>query len=126
MSKIQKILLVEDNNELRDLYADFLRDKGYQLETAVDGDDALVKAKAFGPELIFLDIMMPNKDGTTALMELRYNADYNATQAKIVLLTNLNVETQVSQEVREEADGFALKSDLGLDDLEALITQFDE
>ena len=122
MVKIQKILLAEDNPKLRNVYTDFLTSNGYSVETAVDGEEVLEKSAAFVPDLIFLDIMMPNKDGFTALTELRHNLQYNATKAKIVLLSNLSVEaSDHAAEANEDADGYAVKADVVLEDLLEII-----
>ena len=125
MPKIQKVLIAEDNPKLREVYTTFLTEQGYTVETAVDGDDALQKSVEFMPDMVFLDVMMPNKDGFTTLTEMRHNLQYNATKAKIVLLTNLSMASNLSEEAKKDADGYALKAEVVLEDLVEMIKSFE-
>lgn len=117
MAGLQKILLVEDNVELRNLYELFLSEHGFQVATAVDGEDGLKVAQTFKPDLVFLDVMMPKMDGFQALKHLRHNAQYNCQKAKIVLLTNLGDAGKVSSSVKEDMDGYVVKAEIELTDL---------
>lgn len=125
MAGLQKILLVEDNNELRELYQIFLIDNGYTVYVAVDGEDGLEKARALQPEFIFLDVMMPKHNGFEVLKILRHDPSYNCTKARIVMLTNLGSVTKVSEEVRRDMDGYVVKAEIQLVDLLDVIHSFD-
>lgn len=116
MAGLQKILLVEDNLELRKMYETFLELNGFKVAVATDGDEGLIAAKQFKPDLIFLDIMMPKKDGFEVLKILRHNPDYNCTRAKIVMLTNLG-DTKVTPDQRHDMDGYVVKADIMLSDI---------
>lgn len=117
MAGLQKILLVEDNAQLIDIYQLFLKDHGFQVATAIDGDQALVAAKDFAPDLIFLDVMMPKRDGFEVLKLLRHQPQYNCTKTKIVLLTNLGDASKVSPQVHKDMDGYVIKAEIVLSDL---------
>lgn len=117
MAGLRKILLVEDNVELRNLYEIFLSYNKYEVATAVDGEDGLRMAKEFKPDLVLLDIMMPKKDGFEVLRILRHEAEYGCTKAKIVLLTNLGDGSKLSAETRRDMDGYVIKAEIVLDDL---------
>lgn len=117
MAGLQKILLVEDNYELRDIYKYFLEQHGYTVKTAIDGDDGLEKAKEFLPDLIFLDIMMPQKNGFEVLKILRTDEYYKNTKTKIVLLTNLGDTSKVTPEINKDIDGYVIKAEIELKDL---------
>lgn len=117
MAGLRKILLVEDNPQLIDIYLYFLRQNGYEVATAIDGDQALETAKTFQPDLIFLDIMMPKKDGFEVLKLLRHNTEFNCTGAKIVMLTNLGDASKVNPEVSKDMDGYVIKAEIVLNDL---------
>jgi signal transduction histidine kinase/CheY-like chemotaxis protein len=65
------VLVVEDDPKARELLSIHLSDAGYQLAYAVDGEEALKKAKELRPAVITLDIMLPKKDGWQVLMELK-------------------------------------------------------
>jgi len=114
---LRKILLVEDNMELRNLYELFLSEHGFEVATAVDGEDGLVKAKEFKPDLIFLDVMMPKIDGFQVLKKLRHDESYGATKTRIVLLTNLGDASKVSPSIRKDMDGYVVKAEIELSDL---------
>ena len=66
-----RILLVDDDSVLLKLYSTRLLKENHQIETANDGQDALKKVQAFKPELIVLDLLMPNMNGFTMLETLR-------------------------------------------------------
>lgn len=124
MAGLQKILLVEDNAELRNLYKMFLEAHGYKIGEAGDGEEGLQVAKAYQPDLIFLDVMMPKKDGFQVLKELRHDESYGCTQTKIVILTNLGDPDKVSPEVQKDMDGYVVKAEIELKDLIEIIKSF--
>lgn len=117
MGGLRKILIVEDSIELRDIYKLFFTQKGFEVETALDGDAGLLKAKEFQPDLVFIDIMMPKRDGYDVLKELRHNPEYGCTKAKLVILTNLGDSSKVSPEVSHDMDGYVIKAEVDLPDL---------
>jgi len=122
---LQKILLVEDNIELRSIYEQYLKRRGYTVTVAVDGEDALRLGKAFQPELVFLDIMMPKIDGLKVLKMLRHDEEYGCTRAKIVLLTNLGDASRVDPKVQKDMDGYVIKAEINLSDLIDIIKSFE-
>ena len=66
-----RVLVVEDHPDSRDMYAEFLRFSGFEVETASDGIAALEKARSFDPGVIVLDIGLPRLDGFSVLAEIR-------------------------------------------------------
>lgn len=121
MAGLQKILLVEDNAELRMLYELFLKEHGFEIAIARDGQEGLEVAQTFKPDLIFLDVMMPRMDGFTALKILRNDPTYNCTKTKIVILTNLGDAGKVSADVKRDMDGYVIKAEINLSDLLSII-----
>ena len=67
----QKILVVDDEKPIADILKFNLEKEGYEVVCAYDGDEAVAKADAAEPELILLDIMLPNKDGNEVCREVR-------------------------------------------------------
>jgi DNA-binding response OmpR family regulator len=126
MGGLRKILIVEDSIELRDIYKLFFTQKGFEVETALDGVEGLEKAKEFHPDLVFIDIMMPKKDGYEVLKELRHNPAYGCTTAKLVILTNLGDASKVSPEVSHDMDGYVIKAEVDLPDLLDVIKSLEE
>lgn len=125
MAGLHKILVVEDIEELRDLYATFFGLHGYEVKTANDGQLGIDAAKDFQPDLIFLDVMMPNMDGFRALKILRHDPSYGNMKTKIVILTNLGDTARVSEEVKKDMDGYVIKAEIVLDDLLTIIKSFE-
>lgn len=125
MAGLHKILVVEDIEELRNLYATFLGMHGFEVKTANDGELGIEAAKEFKPDLIFLDVMMPNMDGFRALKILRHDASYENTTTKIVILTNLGDTARVSEEVKKDMDGYVIKAEIVLEDLITIIKSFE-
>jgi two-component system alkaline phosphatase synthesis response regulator PhoP len=81
MSKA-KILLVDDEQSILNLVEAYLRPEGYEVETAMDGEIALVRARNLQPDIIVLDIMLPVKDGIEVLTTLRRESN-----VYVILLT---------------------------------------
>lgn len=71
----KKVLLVEDNSSVRELIHVLLEGEGYEIIEAVDGVDGLKKAETTRPDLMILDLMMPDVDGETVLTEIERNPD---------------------------------------------------
>ena len=83
-----RILLVDDDASIRDVYAEILQGEGYIVETAINGEEALFKLNIGGYDLVFLDIMMPQLDGIGVLDRLQTNPPQQPN-GPIILLTNL-------------------------------------
>lgn len=67
----KKILVVDDEPDVRNFLAACIKDVGYQVETAIDGVDALEKVEANPPDLMTLDMVMPRKSGIQVIRRLR-------------------------------------------------------
>jgi CheY-like chemotaxis protein len=80
-----KILLVEDNEMNRDMLSRRLRRKDYEVDLAVDGQEALDQTRAAHPDIILLDMSLPVKDGWTVAQELK--ADEATSGIPIIALT---------------------------------------
>jgi two-component system alkaline phosphatase synthesis response regulator PhoP len=122
---LRKILLVEDNLELRNLYEIFLKQHGFDVATAADGDQGLEVAKEYHPDLVFLDVMMPKKNGFEVLKILRHDQSYGCTKSRIVILTNLGDSSKVSDDVRRDMDGYMIKAEIELGSLLEVIKSFE-
>lgn len=72
----RKILIVEDNDDNRELVVKVLRNKGYTTIEAVDGEEALIKATAEIPDLVLLDISLPKLDGYEVARRLKSREDF--------------------------------------------------
>jgi two-component system alkaline phosphatase synthesis response regulator PhoP len=102
-----KILIVDDEPDIVEFISYNLKNKGYLIATANDGVEAIRKAKDFRPDLILMDIMMPNKDGLEAVKELRVLPEFEDTA--IIFLTALNDEKYEIEGLKIGADDFISK-----------------
>lgn len=82
---VTDILIVEDEKEMAALLCDFLRERGYIVTVANDGDKALALYEKYGAKLVVLDIMLPGMDGITVLSRIR---EYSNTPVLIVSAKN--------------------------------------
>ena len=106
-TETQKILIVDDEPDILEIITYNLQLHGYEVQTAKDGDQALIKAKEFKPDLIILDIMMPKKNGIEVCKILRSQPEYNDTL--IIFLTALNDELSHVKGLEFGADDYISK-----------------
>ncbi len=100
-----RILVVDDEPEVRQLVADFLEAKGYQVSTAPGGAEALAAVAAEQPHLVLLDIMMPRMSGLEVLQRIR-QVDQSVG---IIMLTAVEDEAIAKEAMRKEAYDYITK-----------------
>lgn len=118
-----KILIVEDDQFIREFYEELLKDEGYSIDTAVDGEMALAKIKQGGWNIIMLDIMLPKMDGLQILRELKTNPPVYPN-GSIIVLTNLGNNTIINQAFELGATGYLMKSAMNPDEVLKEIKNF--
>lgn len=102
-----KILIVDDEPDIVEFISYNLSSKGYTIATARDGNEAIRKAKEVRPDLILMDVMMPNKDGIQAVKELRLIPDFEHTV--IIFLTALSDEKSEIEGLKSGGDDYIAK-----------------
>jgi len=102
-----KILVIDDNNEVRDMLHDLLRLKGYDVETAETGTLGLEKLVSASPDLIICDIAMPEKDGFQVLKEVRETP--NHSDVPFIFLTASMIRSEEEQIINTTANGYLMK-----------------
>lgn len=120
----KKILLVEDDLFIRDLYERTLSLSGFETILAIDGEEGIAKARSKKPDLILLDIMMPKKNGIDVLKDLK--ADSSTKDIPVFLLTNLGQESILKEAFSLGARGYLLKARMLPRDVVAHITTYFE
>ncbi len=115
MATMAKILLVEDDNNLREIYEARLQAEGYTIVSAQDGEDALVKAKQEKPDLVISDVMMPRISGFEMLDILRNTEGLKTT--KVIMLTALGQAEDKTRADSLGADRYLVKSQVTLEDI---------
>jgi len=111
----KKILIIEDDKSLSKMFSKALEAKGYEVILASDGKGGLNKAKTNLPDLIVLDIMLPDSDGIEILKALK--ADSNTSDIPVVISTNLGDQTTVSRILEAGGKEYLVKSDWGIDEI---------
>jgi DNA-binding response OmpR family regulator len=110
-----KIMLVEDDMALRDIYSARFLAEGYEVVTASDGEQALSIAVKEKPDLIVLDVMMPKISGFDVLDILRATPETKTT--KIIMMTALSQPADVEKGKSLGADEYLVKSQVTLTDV---------
>ncbi|QQS19380.1 response regulator [Candidatus Saccharibacteria bacterium] len=110
-----KLLLVEDDNNLREIYQARLSAEGYDIVTAQNGEEALSVAKQAHPDLIISDVMMPRISGFEMLDILRATPELANT--KIIMLTALGQAEDQARANKLGADKYLVKSQVTLEDI---------
>ena len=108
MDKPVKILIVDDDPFILDMYILKFKEKGFDVDTARDGKTALEKIDSYDPEVVLLDVVMPVMDGFEVLQELKKRK--SASRAKIVLLTNLGQKEDVERGMELGAHDYIIKA----------------
>lgn len=110
-----KILLVEDDKSLREIYGVRLLAEGYDIVSAGDGEEALAMAIKERPQLIVSDVMMPKISGFDMLDILRSTSE--TKDIKVIMMTALSSEDQRARGEALGADRYLVKSQVGIEDV---------
>jgi len=104
-----KVLLVEDDPFLIDIYTTKLKTEGFDLLLAKNGEEALEKIENNKPSLVILDIVLPNMDGWQVLKQIKNIR--GVEKMKILVLSNLGQKEEVEKGLKLGADKYLIKSD---------------
>jgi CheY-like chemotaxis protein len=110
-----KILLVEDDKNLREIYGVRLLAEGYEISSAGDGEEALAMAVKEKPDLIISDVMMPKISGFDMLDILRSTPE--TKNIKVIMMTALSSEDQRARGEALGANRYLVKSQVGIEDV---------
>jgi len=110
-----KIMIVEDDSALREIYSIRVAAEGYEIVSAGDGEEALAVAVREKPDLILSDVMMPKISGFDMLDILR--ATPETANIKVVMMTALSSDDQRERGERLGADRYLVKSQVGIEDV---------
>lgn len=105
-----KIAIVEDNEDIKEMYEIKLRLKGYDVVSEEDGARVMELIRTEHPDLILLDILLPNKDGFEILKEMRSSKDKNISSIPVMVISNLSNEEDVREAKRLGAVNFLVKA----------------
>jgi len=111
----KRIVLAEDDRFLRRACETKLRQCGFEVHSAVDGDEAVTVTKSVLPDLLLLDLLMPKRDGLNVLRALR---EHDQTRGlKVVILSNSSKELEMQNAADLGAVAYWVKANMSLQDL---------
>jgi len=116
-----KILIVEDDLNLRDVYAARLESEGYQIVVAANGEEALATAVQERPDLILLDVMMPKISGFDVLDIIRTTPEIAHT--RVIMMTALSAPEDKARGEKLGVDKYLVKSQVILEDVVSTIVE---
>ncbi|HEY4521561.1 MAG TPA: response regulator [Candidatus Paceibacterota bacterium] len=112
---MKKILFIEDEESLQNVVKETLKENGYNVLSALDGKKGIEIAKNEKPDLILLDLILPQKDGFEVLEALKENP--NTAVIPVIVLTNLEGSADIEKALSLGARTYLVKSNYSLDDV---------
>jgi len=112
---MKKILFIEDEPTLQKTAGEFLEQKGYEVQKALDGETGLKLAREHKPDLILLDLILPKKDGFEVLKELK--GDKETADIAVIILTNLEGGVDVEKALELGATTYLVKANYKLEEV---------
>lgn len=116
------IFLIEDEVEISEVYAEVLKEAGFQVIQAFDGIEGLKKSFDENWDLMLLDIMLPGEDGLHILKSIKENVRLKFKP--VILLTNLGNESIINEAFKAMADGYLIKSQITPDVIVKEVEQY--
>jgi len=110
MSTKVKVAIIEDDIAIVQMYRTKFESEGYNVETAGDGIIGLELIASFAPDIILLDLMMPNMDGLDMLQRLRGTTE--GKKARVVVLTNMGDTETATKVYKMAADDYIVKAEM--------------
>lgn len=108
----KKILLLEDEHFISELYIRALSRAGYDVKVVIDGEVGLTEALTDTYDIILLDMMVPTITGFEILRRLRGKDATKIIHAKIIITTNLEQTDESRAEIESQADGYIIKAEV--------------
>jgi DNA-binding response OmpR family regulator len=107
--EVQRVLVVDDNQDIRDLVVHFLSADGFHVFSASNGDEALAILKSNTVNLVLLDVMMPGKSGLEVLAEIRGNSNRAIRDLPIMMITAKSSTDDIDLALATGANSYVIK-----------------
>lgn len=111
MNDVKSILVVEDDRFIGEMYVRSLRREGYDVDWVVSGSEGFRAATTKQYDLMMLDIMLPEEQGTAVLERLRGEQDL-IPQTRVIVLTNFDQDDESRLAMQTKADAYLIKADI--------------
>jgi DNA-binding response OmpR family regulator len=108
----RRILCIEDEHFIGELYTRALNKAGYYVKVVVDGQQGLTEAQTDIYDIILLDLMIPSITGIEVLRALRDPSRTPSLRAKVIITTNLEQGDDTRADIEHQADGYVVKAEL--------------
>lgn len=108
----KKLLCIEDEHFIGELYDRALTKAGYDVTTIIDGVEGLKAAQTNEYDIILLDLMVPNMTGIEILRRLRDTSITPKLHSKIIITTNLEQREEIRTNIESQADGYLVKAEI--------------
>ena len=112
---MKKILFIEDESALQKTFEEILRQEGYNMISALDGETGLRLAGAEKPDLIILDLVLPKLHGFEVLRKVK--ADPKTKNIPVIVLTNLETMVDVEKAIESGAMTYLVKANYSLEEV---------
>ncbi len=122
---IKKLLVVEDDRFIGEMYVRSLKHEGYEVDWVVDGHDGLVAATSKPYDVILIDIMLPEMRGPEILKALRGNGVDKVPNARIIVMTNFDQDSESRLALEHDVDAYLIKAEITPRRLIEIIRGFD-
>ena len=109
-ASVKKILVIEDDRFIGEMYIRSLKSEGYAIDWMTDGDAGLRAALTDQYNLILLDIMLPEKMGTEVLQEIR--KEQPPISGSVIIMTNFEQDDSDREAMAGRIDGYLIKADI--------------
>ena len=112
---MKKILFIEDEPTLQKTFGDIIREKGYKMVSALDGETGLKLVEIENPDLILLDVILPKMHGFEVLEKLKKNP--KTKEIPVIILTNLERTEDVDKAIELGATTYLVKTSYSLEEV---------
>lgn len=118
----KKVLIIDDNQDIRIIYSTLFEVKGYEVFTSKDGLQGITDVTSIAPDVILLDIMMPEMSGYDFLDALRNNT--SLAEIPVIVISNLSQENDRQAALDKGAQLCLTKSDYSAEEIVSIVDQF--
>lgn len=114
-TQARRVLVAEDDRAYANIYRVKLTNEGFEVDIAVNGSEAITKAKTSKPDLILLDLIMPEKDGFDVLEILQ--SDSQLKKVPVIIFSNLGQEEDLERAKKMGAVDYLIKANISIHEM---------
>ena len=111
-NQIKTILVIEDDRFIGEMYVRSLQRAEFEVDWVTNGNDAISAAVTKSYDLLLLDVMLPEKQGTEVLRQLRFSGEDKIPHSRVIVLTNFDQDDESRSAMQAKADGYLIKADI--------------